>query len=108
MTIPLDPAEWLLDYDAAVHDGNRITPLIDGADYFAELITELYSLGPDDFFYCAGWAIDADVWLDSVFTFRNALDAAAANQARRSPASAGAAPTSRAGGSWAGAATCTS
>jgi phosphatidylserine/phosphatidylglycerophosphate/cardiolipin synthase-like enzyme len=82
LTIPLDPAEWLLDYDAAVHDGNRITPLIDGADYFAELITELYSLGPDDFFYCAGWAIDADVWLDSVFTFRNALDAAAANQAK--------------------------
>jgi len=82
MTIPLDPADWLLGYDPAIHDGNRITPLIDGASYFAELIAELNSLGPDDFFYCAGWAIDAGVWLDHQTTFRNLLDAAAASQAK--------------------------
>ncbi len=82
MTIPLDPAEWLLNYDPAVHDGHRVTPLIDGASYFAELILELNALGPDDFFYSAGWAVDADVWLDGNVTFRTCLDTAAANHAK--------------------------
>jgi phosphatidylserine/phosphatidylglycerophosphate/cardiolipin synthase-like enzyme len=83
MTIPLDPSDWLLDYDPAVHDGNLVTPLIDGADYFAELIVELYTLRADDFFYCAGWAIDAATWLDlTPVTFRDGLDAAATHHAK--------------------------
>jgi len=77
MTTPLDPADWLLNYDPALHDGNRITPLIDGETYFTELADQLFSLDAGDFFYCAAWVLDPDVLLSPDHTLRDAIDAAA-------------------------------
>jgi phosphatidylserine/phosphatidylglycerophosphate/cardiolipin synthase-like enzyme len=82
MTIPLDASEWLLNYDPATHDGNLVTPLIDGANYLPLLLNDLYSLDPDDFFYCAAWSIDAGVWLSQTATLREALGVAASSQAK--------------------------
>ena len=72
----MPPADWFLDatergnpwttLDSRHADrrawtsGNRVRPLVHGADYFAELLAALEATGAGDLVMFAGWRMDAD------------------------------------------------